>query len=83
VAKRQQEVQEQVMSTAVANPTEGLVSASQLKSGAAIQKKTHDVMTDIITARKPLSAWDDAVKQWKSGGDAMRQEHEAAFSESR
>jgi putative aldouronate transport system substrate-binding protein len=84
VAKRQHEVQEQVMPTAVANPTEGLVSATQLKSGAAIQKKIHDVMADIITARKPLSTWDDAVKQWKSGGgDAMRQEYEAAFAETR
>jgi len=40
-------------------------------------------MTDIITARKPLSMWDDAVRQWKSGGDAMRQEYEVAFAATR
>jgi putative aldouronate transport system substrate-binding protein len=70
VVKRQYELQQQQIPTASANPADSLFSGTQLKLGAKLDKLLRDGMTDIITARKPLSSWDAIVRQWRDGGGA-------------
>jgi putative aldouronate transport system substrate-binding protein len=39
-----------------------------------------DRMTPIVSGREPLTALDDAIKEWKSrGGDQIRQEFEQSL----
>jgi putative aldouronate transport system substrate-binding protein len=81
VVKQQHDLQTKLMPTALADPTSGLVSATNLEKGPALSKLVTDAAEDIITGRKPLSSWDDAVKKWKStGGDAMAKEYEEALA---
>jgi len=81
VVKQQHDLQTQVMPTALTDPTSGLVSATNLKKGPALTKLVTDAAEDIITGRKPLSSWDDAVKKWKStGGDDMAKEYEEVLA---
>ncbi|HEX3813513.1 MAG TPA: extracellular solute-binding protein [Mycobacteriales bacterium] len=81
LVKRQHELQEQIIPAALPNPVDGLLSDTQLTTGAQLSKKIQDAMTDIITGRKPLSTWDGVVKDWKSGGgDAIAREYEAALA---
>jgi putative aldouronate transport system substrate-binding protein len=58
-------------------PTAGLYSPTDQSQGAALNKKIADIALDITVNRKPVSAWDDAVKSWRSGGgDKIAQEYE-------
>ena len=42
-----------------------------------------DAQNEIITGRKPLSTWKDAVRDWKQkGGDNIRSEYEESFAAS-
>jgi putative aldouronate transport system substrate-binding protein len=48
-----------------------------LTKGATIKKNMNSLQTDIIFGHKPVSAWDDGVKAWRSGGgDQIRAEYE-------
>ncbi|MEV4604274.1 extracellular solute-binding protein [Amycolatopsis sp. NPDC049253] len=59
----------------VANDAVGLYSDTDNNKGAQLKKLMEDAMSDIFFGRKPLSAWDDAVTQWRSqGGDKSAQE---------
>jgi putative aldouronate transport system substrate-binding protein len=62
-------------------PTVGLQSETDLKQGAVLAKKMTDLQSDIMQGRKPVSAWADGVKSWKSsGGDTIRAEYEKAYA---
>lgn len=41
-----------------------------------------NLQNDILQGREPVSAWDDGVATWKSGGgDTIRDEFQAAMEE--
>ena len=64
----------------VADPTETLFSPTDGKKGSTLTQSMSDTVTSVIAGRKPLSAFDDAVKRWRSGGgDAIRKEYEQAL----
>jgi putative aldouronate transport system substrate-binding protein len=64
-------------------PTAGLYSPTDQKQGAALKKKLDAVALDIMVNRKPVSAWDTAVKDWKSGGgDKIASEYEESLQKS-
>lgn len=63
-------------------PTIGLYSASAATIGATAGKKVGDLIIDIIAGRKPLSEWDDAIREWRSAaGDKIKAEYAQSLSE--
>lgn len=80
MTRQQHAYQQQVIPTGVRSAAVRLYSATQSRDGARLTKKMTDLQADIIQGRRPLSAWDEGVKTWKSeGGDAIRAEYETAF----
>lgn len=62
------------------DPTATLYAPTEGKQGATLSQTMSDTITSIIAGRTPLSAFDDAVKKWRSGGgDAIRKEYEQAL----
>jgi len=79
--KRYYEWQERCAKVAMTMPTLGLYSATDQGKGAALNKTLTDLTDDVITGRKKIDIWDDAMKSWKSGGgDTIRKEYEQAYA---
>jgi len=79
---RQRSYQEKVVPRLVRNPAEGLYSKTSLSKNGQLSKIVDTAELDIISGRKPLDSWDEAVTRWKaSGGDQIRREYETAFAE--
>lgn len=58
----------------------GLFSPTELSKGATLTKNLDNLILDIVSGRKPVSAWDDGMASWKSGGgETIRKEYEVAF----
>ncbi|BCJ68483.1 extracellular solute-binding protein [Polymorphospora rubra] len=78
----QRAYQEKVIPNLLRNPSEGLVSETSVAKSGELTKIIDTVELDIVSGRKPISAWDEAVAQWKTaGGDQIRAEYEAALAE--
>jgi putative aldouronate transport system substrate-binding protein len=68
----------------VQDPTVGLYSATNQKQGFLIQTKLADGLIDIIVGRRPMTDYDSLVSEWRSsGGDAIRQELQQAYAQSK
>jgi putative aldouronate transport system substrate-binding protein len=68
----------------VADPTTGLYSRTYAQQNATLADQYTDTQQAIIQGQQPLSAWDDAVKTWRSsGGDQIRAEYEKALTGSK
>jgi len=68
---------------AVADPTVGQYSNTDATKGAAMTQTIMDTCTSIIAGRKPMSAYDEMVKQWRAGGgDTIRGEYEKSIEKS-
>ena len=52
----------------VGDPTLGYYSPAMGSQGVVIQKRFMDDLTDIITGRRPLSDYDQLVRDWQAGG---------------
>jgi len=62
-------------------PTNGLHSATDDTKGASLGTPLTDLINDVIVGRKPVTAWDGAVKTWKSGGgDKIAEEYAEAYA---
>jgi len=82
VTKASYDFMSKLMDVTVPLPTNGLYSETNIGVGATINKAVTDLRTDIILGRKPLSAWDAAMKTWRSaGGDKIRSEYEESFAD--
>ncbi|MEO3744068.1 extracellular solute-binding protein [Plantactinospora sp. B5E13] len=78
----QRAFQEKAIPHLVRNPAEGLYSETSLSKSGELTKIIDTAELDIVFGRKPISAWDDAVRQWRAaGGDQIRGEYEKAFAE--
>ncbi|MGY5766519.1 hypothetical protein ACXET9_15125 [Brachybacterium sp. DNPG3] len=76
----QYDAQMQMATTAVSNPVRGLYSETDSSKGGQIGKALADLRNDILQGREKVSAWDDAVADWKKkGGDAIRDEYQEAY----
>ncbi|GAA1573293.1 extracellular solute-binding protein [Kribbella hippodromi] len=70
-----------VLPTAILQPTYGLYSPTQSTKGKILDVRMDSLTKDIQLGRAPLSAWDDAVADYrKSGADAIRHELEQALA---
>ena len=56
--------------------------ATDQTDGPNLAKVLSNAQADVITGRKPISAWDSAVSAWrKNGGDTIKSEYEKAWSD--
>lgn len=79
--KDQYQAQVDLVPNGKRDPSAGIYSPTQSKKGTILKKKMTDLQNDILQGRQPVSAWDDGVKSWKSGGgDAIRDELQKALS---
>ncbi len=66
------------------DPVAGMYSETDKRKSPQINLALDDIAEDIITGRKPISAWAPAVKKWKSdGGDKIAEEFAEALASSR
>jgi len=64
------------------NPTIGLYSETYTSKGATLAKEQLDVQRSIMLGEKPMSAFDDFVKTWKSRvGDKSSEEYAEAAAQ--
>ncbi len=74
----------EICPNAIDNPVSGMYSETDRRKGPQINEALDDVAEDIITGRKPISAWAAGVKKWKSdGGDKVAEEFAKVLAESR
>ena len=72
---------EKLVRIAKADPTTGYYSATYVAKGATLLQNMQDLVQDIGTLRKPLSAYKQGLADWRSGGgDQMRHEYEQALA---
>jgi putative aldouronate transport system substrate-binding protein len=65
----------------LADPTVGLYSPTETAKGPLLTQKVLDGLGDIVTGRSPLTALDQLVKGWRSGGgDEMRSDFQQAYA---
>ncbi|ANY05115.1 hypothetical protein [Pseudonocardia sp. HH130630-07] len=69
------------MPAAVTNATSGLYSPTKSIKGKSLYKALDDTRNQIFLGRLPVSAWDEAIADWRrGGGDQMRAEYEQALA---
>lgn len=74
-AEREYDHEAQAMELPLYSAARGLESPTGQTKNAQLNKLLTDGRADIITGRKPVSAWTDIVADWKSkGGDQVRKE---------
>jgi putative aldouronate transport system substrate-binding protein len=72
-----------VISAAVSDPTFGQVSATNFSKGFNLTQTMTDGLTDIVVGRRPLTDFDQMVKDWQNnGGETIRQEYMQSISSS-
>ncbi|WP_166355707.1 extracellular solute-binding protein [Phytoactinopolyspora limicola] len=82
VAERFYHHQKQVVPNGISNPTAGLYSETEDRSGQAFNAPVSDAINEIIQGRRPITDWDQVIDTWRnSGGDDARGEYEVAFEE--
>jgi putative aldouronate transport system substrate-binding protein len=65
-----------LMPAAVSDPSFGQVSVTNFNKGAALMQTLNDGITDVVVGRRPMSDYDQLVKDWQAaGGDQIRKEY--------
>ncbi len=71
------EYQKSIIPSSVKDPTLGYFSDAWSRKRPALDNVINTYQGDVLAGRKPLSAWDDAVKEWRAaGGDEVRGQYE-------
>ncbi|WP_049569935.1 extracellular solute-binding protein [Streptomyces sp. SBT349] len=82
--RAQHAYQERVVPRLVRSAGFGLYSDTDTTKKGVIQRLMQDTLNQIMQGNKPVSAWDDALGDWRrQGGDAIRAEYEAEFAHAR
>ena len=80
-AKTYYEYSKAAVAMGVADPTVGLFSDTQARKSAQLDAALTDTREQILRGQKPVSAWDDAMQSWRSGGgDQIRKEYEKGYA---
>jgi putative aldouronate transport system substrate-binding protein len=75
------EAMKKVIAPGVPDPTQDLYSETKSRLWDIINGNLGNVQNDILQKRKPVSAWKDAVEDWKrTGGEQIRVELEEALA---
>lgn len=78
--KKCYDYQASIIPTVNTDPTLSLFSDTWSRKQGQLGTIITDAQRDVLSGRKPVSAWDDVVKQWRStGGDQVRTEFEDAL----
>ena len=67
-AKAEYDAEHFLIPAGVTDPTLGLYSPTLGSKGATINRTMVDGITDIVAARRPVTDYDQLVKDWQSGG---------------
>ena len=79
-AKVAQAAEETLVPLAIGDPSISLISATNQSKGGVIRGTFTSGLTDIVVGRRPLSDFDQLVKDWRTaGGDQIRTEFQQAF----
>jgi putative aldouronate transport system substrate-binding protein len=82
-AQTMNDAEKAVIPVAVSNPTFGQVSLTNFTRGFNLTQTMTDGITDIVVGRRPLTDWDQLVKDWQTnGGDTIRQEYQQSIAAS-
>jgi putative aldouronate transport system substrate-binding protein len=75
------DLQHVLIPIAVADPTLGFYSATDLSKGGIYNKTFFDGVSDMVVGRRPLTDYDQLVKDWvNGGGDQIRKEYMDAIA---
>ena len=78
--RKSYEYQKSIIPTAVKDPQTGLFSDTWSRKSGQLGTIIFDGQNDIISGRKPVSSWDDVLRNWRTtGGDKVRTEFEEAI----
>jgi putative aldouronate transport system substrate-binding protein len=82
-AKVMYDTEHMLMPSAVSDPTFGQVSVTNFSKGFSLSQALSDGITDIVVGRRPLSDYDQLVKDWQSnGGEQIRKEYSESIAAS-
>lgn len=71
-----QQAEQALLAIGAEDPTWGTFSQTYLSKGRTMETTFGDGVNDVITGRRPMSDYDQLVKDWQSGGgDAIRKEY--------
>jgi putative aldouronate transport system substrate-binding protein len=74
-AKVMYDTEHLVMPSAVSDPTFGQVSVTNFTKGFTLTQALNDGIADMVIGRRPLSDYDQLVKDWQTnGGEQVRKE---------
>jgi putative aldouronate transport system substrate-binding protein len=74
--KVNQQAQQALLPLGVEDPTWGTFSQTYLSKGRSMETTFGDGVNDIIAGRRPMSDFDQLVRDWRTnGGDAIRKEY--------
>lgn len=79
--RKSYEYQKSIIPTAVHDAQTGVFSDTWSRKQGQLGQLINDAQADILSGRKPVSVWDDVMKQWReNGGDKVRGELEEAIA---
>jgi putative aldouronate transport system substrate-binding protein len=79
-----QDGEKAMLAAGVEDPTIGLYSRTDVSQGPVVNQGFIDGVADIVVGRRPLSDFDQLVKDWASkGGDTIRAEYQDALQHSK
>jgi putative aldouronate transport system substrate-binding protein len=74
-AKAATDFEKAAVAVGVADPTLGFTSATLDAKGAVLQQNLIDAITDVLAGRRPMTDFDQVVKDWQAnGGNTIRTE---------
>jgi len=80
-AKAATDFEKAAVAVGVADPTLGFSSATLDAKGQLLLRTMIDGTTDVLAGRRPLSDWDQLVKDWQNnGGNSIRTELQQAIA---
>jgi len=75
-AKVMYDTEHMLMPYAVSDPTFGQVSTTDFSRGFTLTQRTNEGIVDIVVGRRPMSDFDQLVKDWQAnGGEQIRKEY--------
>jgi putative aldouronate transport system substrate-binding protein len=82
-AKVMYDSEHMLMPSAVSDPTFGQVSVTNFSKGFTLTQAMNDGIVDIVVGRRPVSDYDQIVKDWQTnGGEQIRAEYQDSIATS-
>ncbi|MBV9582790.1 MAG: hypothetical protein JO057_29760, partial [Chloroflexi bacterium] len=73
--------EQSLIPVAVSDPTFGQVSLTNFTKGFTLTQAMTDGLTDIVVGRRPLSDFDQLIKDWQNnGGETIRKEYQDSIA---